>query len=163
MAKRAVLYARTNDGNKSKLALQLQVCRECARDNGWQVVAELAEEGVSGLSDETPQLDGAMEMAHAGEFDVLIVREPNRISRDLMRLLTITAELERVGIQIQYALDLRHAGDADAAVAALMDQFLVYARVSDDPPGGDGPNLAHQVAALRAYALRSILSQDRAR
>jgi DNA invertase Pin-like site-specific DNA recombinase len=55
MTKRAVLYARTNNDDEPKLAEQPQMCRECARDHGWQVAAELAKQGVSGLSSATPQ------------------------------------------------------------------------------------------------------------
>ncbi|MGD9147756.1 MAG: recombinase family protein, partial [Anaerolineae bacterium] len=110
MNKRAVLYARVssddrgNDGRN--LAGQLDMCREYARENGWHVVAELAEDdrGASGASFELPQLNNVREMANRGEFDVLVVREIDRLSRNLAKQLIVEEELRRTGVQIEYAL-----------------------------------------------------------
>ncbi len=87
MTKRAVLYARVsgddtrNDGRN--LDGQLTSCREHALAQGWTIVAELAEDdrGASGASFELPQLTRVLDMAAAHEFDVLVVREIDRFSR----------------------------------------------------------------------------------
>ena len=106
--KRAVLYARvssndqTNDGRN--LAGQLDMCREYAQQNGWQVVAELPEDdrGVSGHEINLPQLNRVRDMAAAGEFDVLIVRELDRLSRNLAKQLIIEEELRAAGVEIRF-------------------------------------------------------------
>lgn len=122
MTKKAVLYARINNCDEPKLREQLQMCREYARDHGWQIVAELGDRGVSGLSNNAPQLDHVLKMARAGEFNVLIVREPNRLSRDLARMLAIAGELEQAGIQIIYACNGRHDGSAGASEQLESDE-----------------------------------------
>ena len=54
MNKRAVLYARVSSDDRGKdgrnLAGQLEMCRDYAVENGWQIVAELSEDdrGASG-------------------------------------------------------------------------------------------------------------------
>jgi DNA invertase Pin-like site-specific DNA recombinase len=50
-------------------------------------VAELAEDvqGASGASFELPKLNRVLDMAEAGEFDVLAVRELDRLSRNLAK------------------------------------------------------------------------------
>lgn len=109
MTKRAVLYARINNDDGPGLADQLRVCRECVQEYGWLAVAELADRGVSGLSGQAPQLVQALMMAGAGKFDVLVACEPNRISRDLSRLLAITEELKQADVQVRFAAN--HSGD----------------------------------------------------
>jgi site-specific DNA recombinase len=110
MEKRAILYARVsgddrgNDGRN--LAGQLDMCREYAERQGWHVVEELAEDdrGASGASFELPQLDRIRDMANNGEFDILVVREVDRLSRNLAKQLIVEEELKRTGVQIDYAL-----------------------------------------------------------
>ena len=102
--KRAVLYARVsgddrgNDGRN--LTGQLDMCREHALKREWDIVAELAEDdrGASGASFELPQLDRVREMAQAGDFDVLVVREIDRLSRNLAKQLIVEEELRRAGL-----------------------------------------------------------------
>ena len=106
MSKRAVLYARVAvgdaDGANHKLVEQLAQCRNYALAQGWTVIAELHEDerGVSGLALDPPQLVAVRRMAHAGEFDVLVVRDLDRISRNVARCLVVEQELEQAGIQI---------------------------------------------------------------
>jgi DNA invertase Pin-like site-specific DNA recombinase len=106
MSKRAVLYARVAvgdaDGASRELWEQLDQCRDYALAQDWTVIAELHEDerGVSGLALDPPQLATVRRMAQAQEFDVLIVRDLSRISRNVTTYLTVEQELQRVGIQI---------------------------------------------------------------
>ncbi len=43
-------------------------------------------------------------MAAAHEFDVLVVREIDRLSRNLAKQLAVERELKNAGVQIEYAL-----------------------------------------------------------
>ena len=110
MTKRAVLYARVsgddrgNDGRN--LAGQIEMCRSYAAARGYEVVAELPEDdkGASGAAFELPQLNRVRDMAARGEFDILIVRELDRLSRSLPKQLIVEEELKRAGVCIDYAL-----------------------------------------------------------
>ena len=88
MTKRAVLYARVARGDEfdsnHNLTNQLAACREYAISHGWAIVAELHEDerGASGLARDLPRLAQVRRMAQDGDFDVLVVRDPARISRD---------------------------------------------------------------------------------
>jgi site-specific DNA recombinase len=108
---RAVLYARVSGDDRGKtgganLQDQLRLCNQHAEERGYAVVAELAEDdrGASGASFDLPQLSKALEMARAGSFDVLIVRELDRLSRDLAKQLIVEQELKRAGVSIEYVL-----------------------------------------------------------
>jgi len=108
MAKRAVLYARVATGDekvgRNEIDCQLERCRNHAQSRGWEVVAELAEDerGISGHSLDRPKLRCILAMVQTREFDVLIVREPDRLSRSLADLLILREELRCQDIQIEY-------------------------------------------------------------
>ena len=108
--KRAVLYARVSSDDRGRdgrnLAGQLEMAREYAQQKGYKVVAELAEDdrGASGASFELPKLGKVLEMAEAGDFDVLVPREIDRLSRNLAKQLIVEEELERKGVEVDYVL-----------------------------------------------------------
>jgi site-specific DNA recombinase len=82
------------------------MCREYVLQQGWTLVAELAEDdrGASGAAFELPQLNTIREMARNKEFDVLVVREIDRLSRKLAKQLVVEEELTRMGVEIVYVL-----------------------------------------------------------
>ena len=110
MSFRAVTYARVSGDDRGKegrnLTGQLEMCREYALQQGWKIVAELAEDdrGASGAAFELPQLTKVREMARNKEFDILVVREIDRLSRKLAKQLVVEEELSRMGVQIAYVL-----------------------------------------------------------
>jgi site-specific DNA recombinase len=89
MTKRAVIYARVSrddrDTDGRNLAGQLAMGRKYCEANGYSVVDEKPEDerGASGAEIDLPQLLQIREKAQAREFDVLIVREIDRLSRNL--------------------------------------------------------------------------------
>jgi site-specific DNA recombinase len=110
MNTRAVTYARVSGDDRGRegrnLAGQVEMCREYALQQGWIIVAELAEDdrGASGAAFELPQLNKVREMARNKEFDVLVVREIDRLSRKLAKQLVVEEELSRMGVAIVYVL-----------------------------------------------------------
>ncbi|MBT7191332.1 MAG: recombinase family protein [Anaerolineae bacterium] len=110
MRKRAALYARVSSDDRSKdgrnLAGQIEMCKDYALSKGWDVVTEFIEDdrGASGASFELPELDRAREMAQAGEFDYLVVREIDRLSRKLAKQLIVEEQLKRAGVEVVYVL-----------------------------------------------------------
>jgi site-specific DNA recombinase len=111
MSKRAVLYARVSGDDRAKtggenLADQLRLCREYAQKRGYTIVAELAEDdrGASGASFDLPKLSKALQLARAEQFDVFVVRELDRLSRDLAKQLIVEQELKQYGVSIEYVL-----------------------------------------------------------
>jgi site-specific DNA recombinase len=110
MTIRAVTYARVSSDDRSKggrnLSGQLEMCREYCLQHGYEILAELAEDdrGASGASFELEQLSMILEMAREQQFDVLVVRELDRLSRNLAKQLIIEEELKKYGAHIEYVL-----------------------------------------------------------
>ena len=108
--KRAVLYARVSSDDRGKegrnLKGQLDMGREYAIAHDYRIVAELSEDdrGASGASFDLPQLGTVLAMAERGEFDVLVVRELDRLSRNLAKQLIVEESLKRNGVTVEYVL-----------------------------------------------------------
>lgn len=110
ITRRAVLYARVssddrrNDGRN--LQGQLDMCRSYAAERGYDVIAELSEDdrGASGAAFELPQLSAVRRLAELHSFDVLVVREIDRLSRNLVKQLVVEDEMRRAGVCIEYVV-----------------------------------------------------------
>ena len=139
-SKRAVLYARVSRDDRANegrnLHSQLDMCRKYALAQGWTVIAELAEDerGASGALPNLPRLNELLELAQRGEFDVLVVRELDRLSRSLPKQLWIEDLLSKSGVQIEYVLgdypdtpEGRFMKNVRAAVAEL-ERLKTYER-----------------------------------
>ncbi|MBV7334662.1 recombinase family protein [Chloroflexi bacterium TSY] len=110
MTKRAVLYARVSGDDRAKegrnLGGQLEMCRQYAIERGWNIIAELYEDDRGAKSDELDleKLSQIREMARAGAFDVLVVRELDRLARSLAKQLFVEYDLQKAGVQVEYVL-----------------------------------------------------------
>jgi len=132
MTQRAVLYARVSSDDRSKdgrnLAGQLEMGQKYAQEHGYQVVAELAEDdrGASGAEIDLPQLSRVRDMAAAGEFDVLVVREIDRLSRNLAKQLIVEQELKQAGVAMEYVIGEypdTPEGDFQKHVKAVISEY----------------------------------------
>ena len=110
-SRRAVLYARVS-GDDSKtdggnIQGQLDMCRDYATGKAYEIIAEIAEDEAKKTSGASWDLDGlnqVLEMAEASAFDVLIVREMDRLSRSLAKQLIVEETLARQDVAIEYVL-----------------------------------------------------------
>jgi len=108
---RAVVYARVSKDDRnnatSSIEGQFQLGRELANERGFEIIAELHEDerGASGAIFDLPVLNRVREMARRREFDILIVRDLDRLARDLAKQLIIEQEFRRCGVEIAYVLD----------------------------------------------------------
>ena len=127
MTVRAVLYARVCVDDGQNLTEQMETCRKHAQELGLNIVEELAEQGAGSGSPNLSQLDRMLELARAGEFDVLVVRDPYRLSRELAKLLTIEKEVRRQGVQIEYILH-SHLGTSVGDMLKSIESFAVRAK-----------------------------------
>lgn len=107
----AVIYARVSKDDRnnatSSIEGQIQIGCELADERGYEVVAELHEDerGASGAIFDLPVLSQIREMARNREFNILIVRDLDRLARDLAKQLIIEQEFKRCGVEIEYVLD----------------------------------------------------------
>ena len=101
---RACLYARysTDKQRESSIDDQLRAARERAEREGWRIVTQHADQGVSGSTPVARRPGGKLLLADAlaHRFDILIVEGLDRLSREIGEAETITKRLEYQGIRI---------------------------------------------------------------
>ena len=101
---RACLYARysTDKQRESSIDDQLRAARERAEREGWRIVTQHADQGVSGSTPVALRPGGKLLLADAlaHRFDILIVEGLDRLSREIGEAETITKRLEYQGIRI---------------------------------------------------------------
>lgn len=180
VTRRAALYARVCIDDGQNLTEQVETCREHAQDHGWHVVEELAEQGSGSNPSDLPQFNCILEMARGGVFDTLVVRDPYRLSRELVKLLAIEAELEQHGVRIEYIAPVHSTtasvmktvvtrlptvhrgnsrrsgtGNRQKAANTMTRRAVLCTRVSGDDGGKGGRNLVGQLDMCREYAQQS--------
>ena len=129
---RAVLYGRTSGIDKTdQTDAQLKVCGDYAArpKKNYQVVARIFEDTRKQTSGSDLDLEGIqriLEMARNREFDVLIVREMDRLSRNLAKQLFIEDELKQCGIRIEYVYseyDNSPEGELNKNIRAVISHY----------------------------------------
>ena len=73
-------------------------------------------------------------MARGGAFDVLVVHDPFRLSRELTKLLAIEAEVKQHGVEIEYTLP-EHLDVSTANLVQAIGAGLPAARRGRQPGG----------------------------
>lgn len=134
MTKRAILYARVSGDDRkyatSGIDSQLEECRKYAQSKGYLVVGEYFEERDKQTSgaDWLPELNKILKLAHQGGYDVLIVRELDRLARNKFKQLSIEVELESVGVTVEYVIGQFKKTAEGRLLKGLMSEFADYER-----------------------------------
>ena len=109
MEKRAVLYGRVSTVNQTTENQFLDL-RGVASRNGWRIVSELADHGISGAKtrEQRPGFDELIKRATRREFDVIMVWAIDRLGRSLQQLVSFMNEVQSLGVDLyihQQAID----------------------------------------------------------
>ena len=103
---RAAIYVRVSTDEQARhgfsLAEQREACRARATVLGASKINEFADEGVSGTTLDRPGLIKLRETVQAGEIDIIIVRDPDRLSRKLAHQLLLTEDIEKAGVRLEF-------------------------------------------------------------
>ena len=107
--KRVAIYARVSTSSQT-VENQFQELREVAKRNGWNIVAELADSGISGSKgrDQRPAFDTLLKRATRREFDLVMVWAIDRIGRSIQHLVVFLNDIQAMGVDLyvhQQAID----------------------------------------------------------
>jgi len=102
----AAIYIRVSSEEQAEkgysLAEQQRVCSEKAWEMGASDVVVYADEGISGGILERPALTRLREAIRRKQINVLICRDPDRLSRNLAHQLIIADECEKNGVRLEF-------------------------------------------------------------
>lgn len=132
---RAAIYARVSgDDTKQEgrnLQGQIDLCREYARQRGYNVVDVFAEDAfkyTGGADMDLPELSRMLDTIATRSFDVLIVRELDRLARLRLKQLWIEDVLEKKGIRIEYVIGQFENTDEGRLQKGVMSEIAEYER-----------------------------------
>lgn len=99
---RAAFYGRFSSDLQRSTSIedQFRNCRRRAEAEGWAVVATFADEAMSGSDATRPQYRAMLEAAARHDFDVLVVDDLSRLTRDAVECERIIRRLEFAGLRI---------------------------------------------------------------
>lgn len=102
----AAIYVRVSTDEQVlhgfSLAEQREACRNRAAVLGASTINEFADEGVSGSTLDRPGLGALRGAIRNNQVDLLVIRDPDRLSRKLSHQLLLTEEFEKAGIKLEF-------------------------------------------------------------
>ncbi|OIQ60230.1 recombinase family protein [Neomoorella thermoacetica] len=101
---KAVIYARVSTQDQAlgfSLATQKELCEKKARALGALEV-EVVEDAYTGTELTRPSLDYVRQLVAAGKVDLVVVYDPDRLSRNLTDLLILCREFDKAGVKLEF-------------------------------------------------------------
>ena len=102
---RCVLYARVSLEEQAEqfgLPSQLRAMRERAAANHYETAEEIVDDGYLGSDLDRPGLGKIRELLKARAVDVVLVHDPDRLSRKLGHHAILLEEFERAGVRLEF-------------------------------------------------------------
>ncbi|MCH7663360.1 MAG: recombinase family protein [Chloroflexi bacterium] len=106
--KLAAIYGRVSTRDQN-LETQLVPVRKYVRRVRWKLFREYTDFGISGAERSRPGLDGLMQDARQGRFNVLVVWKLDRLGRSLQHLIRVVNDLNDNG---KYFMSLQENSDS---------------------------------------------------
>ena len=125
--KKAAIYARVSTGHQT-VDNQLLELRQAAERFGWQIVAELTDEGISGAKgrSDRPAFNRLFQMVQRREIDVVMAWSIDRLGRSIQHLVSFMTEIQAVGVDLYV-----HQQAINTATAAGRMVFGIFSALGE--------------------------------
>lgn len=126
---RCAIYVRCASPSQATpypLADQWDACEAYAAEQGWETVAVYKDNAASGRKWSRASFDAMMAQAERGAFDVVLVKDLNRLSRDASHLHRLLVGLNALGIAVHTV-----NGGERAAWEASVWRFMVMRSITE--------------------------------
>jgi DNA invertase Pin-like site-specific DNA recombinase len=130
MTKRVAIYTRVSTDSQTVENQHLEL-RAVAERLGWFVVAELADEGISGAKgrEQRPAFDRLMQMVTRREIDLIAVWSVDRLGRSLQNLIGFLNEINERGVDLYlHTQGLDTSTSAGRAMFSMLSVFAEFER-----------------------------------
>jgi site-specific DNA recombinase len=154
---RAAIYARFSSDLQSDKSIddQIVLCRDVCSREGMAVVLAFEDRAISGTTTvNRPGFQSMMRAAEAKLFDVLVIEDVDRLSRDQGDYHSARKRLDFLGISIHAATG--KVGKLDGALRALMGEMFIENLVLHVRRGMDGVVRDGRHAGGRAYGYEPV-------
>jgi site-specific DNA recombinase len=168
MKLRCGVYARYSSDRQSPCSItdQVRKCREHAKSKGWEVLTDhiYSDEAISGATLERSGLKRLLEAATEQCFDIVLIDDTSRLSRQLVDSINLTERLKFAGVRIVF---ISQGIDSDSeqaevltAVHGLVDGLYIKELASKTKRGLEGKALAKLHTGGRIFGYRSVPIED---
>lgn len=101
---RVVCYARVASMEQMGIEAQKEYVRNYIKEHpDWELTEEYTDMGVSGDKADRPALRVILKEAEEQKFDVLVLKSPDRIYRDVSKFADIIQKLSSLGVKVEFA------------------------------------------------------------
>ena len=164
---RAVTYCRYSSSAQRESSIEDQVrnCTKRALAEGWIIVGNFADKAISGSDNRRPAYLKMQEAAAAKKFDVLLLDDLSRLSRDSVEQETVIRRLEFGGIRIVASdYDSAQTGNKiNRGMRGLMNELYLDDLKAKVHRGLTGVALAGRWTGSRPYGYRLKALRDAGR
>lgn len=130
MNKRVAIYTRVSTDQQTVENQRLEL-QAVADRLGWTIIAELADEGISGAKgrDQRPAFDRLMQMVTRKEIDLIACWSVDRLGRSLQHLVTFLGEINERNVDLYlHTQGLDTSTSAGRAMFSMLSVFAEFER-----------------------------------
>ena len=130
LPKRVALYTRVSTDTQTVENQHIEL-KAVTERLGWVVVAELADEGISGAKgrDQRPAFDRLMQMVTRKEIDLIACWSVDRLGRSLQHLIGFLGEINERGVDLYlHTQGLDTSTSAGRAMFSMLSVFAEFER-----------------------------------
>ncbi len=127
---RCAIYVRCASPSQATpypLADQWDACEAYAAKQGWETVAVYKDNAGSGRKWSRASFDAMMAQAERGAFDVVLVKDLDRLSRDAAHLHLLLADLKALGVAVHTV----YGGEVSEALEASLRRPMVMRSIKE--------------------------------
>ena len=126
--KRAAIYGRYSSHTQKDTSIEQQFLeiRKYCKDNNIHIVAEYADRGISGTTDERPEFQRMMKDSARGKFNILVVWKVDRFARNRYDSAMYKARLKKNGVKVQYAKEYIPDGPEGILLESILEGSAEY-------------------------------------
>lgn len=165
---KAAIYARYSSEKQRDTSIddQNRKCEQHAERERWDVVARFEDRGMSGTKRDRPGYQAMLAGAKARDFDVLLLDDQSRLSRDGVESETAFRRMEYWGVRIICLTDgydsnaPRQARKIQRATKSLMNEMYLDDLADKTHRGVEGQVLKGYSGGGRAYGYTSEPIED---
>lgn len=131
VVKRAAVYARVSTAGQldgTSLGTQIEACTRYAASQGF-TVAYTVQEDASGAKLHRKGLDEIRDLAQSGSIEVVVVHDPDRLTRDLGHLMLLVDEFERARVELIFVNAPRENTPEGMMLLQMRGMFAQYERL----------------------------------
>ncbi|MBA3490930.1 MAG: recombinase family protein [Rubrobacteraceae bacterium] len=130
---KVILYARVSTMGQAErgysLRQQVEALQEHAAKEGYDVLAEIADDGYSGTTLERPGMDRVREMVETGGVDLVIAQDRDRIAREPAFHYLLETEFKKYGTKLAALNDWGGDTPEGQLLRGIQDQIAKYERL----------------------------------